>query len=87
MGNKLIYEQPEITLKRFIFDGAFNVEFDSQGRILLPSSLREYAELEGEAHIIGMDTNLEIWNTALWEEENKLYTPEFVSDIIEGLDF
>ncbi len=21
MGNKLIYEQPEITLKRFIFDG------------------------------------------------------------------
>ncbi len=21
MGNKLVYEQPEITLKRFIFDG------------------------------------------------------------------
>lgn len=80
-------KQKSSIVKRFLYEGAFNVEFDSQGRILLPLSLREYAELEGEAHIIGMDTNLEIWNTALWEEENKLYTPEFVSDIIEGLDF
>ncbi len=74
-------------VKRFLYDGAFNVEFDSQGRILIPSSLREYAMLSESAHIIGMDTNLEIWNTELWEEENALYSPESIAEIVETLDF
>ena len=74
-------------VKRFLYDGAFNVDFDSQGRILIPPVLREYAQLEGEAHIIGMDTNLEIWNTELWNEENAKYTPESIADIMEELNF
>ena len=74
-------------VKRFLYDGAFNVECDAQGRILIPNVLREYAELESEAHIIGMDTNLEIWNTALWQEENEKYTPESVASIMEELNF
>ena len=74
-------------VKRFLYEGAFNVTFDSQGRILIPAALREYGELESEAHIIGMDTNLEIWNTALWAEENNTYTPESVAQIMEELNF
>ncbi len=74
-------------VKRFLYDGAFNVEFDTQGRILIPSSLREFAELEGEAHITGMDTNLEIWNTELFKAENEQYTPESIASIVEDLDF
>ena len=72
---------------RFFFAGAAAVELDKQGRILLPPVLREYANLEGEAHIIGMDTNLEIWNTELWNEENAQYTPESVAAIMEELNF
>ena len=74
-------------VKRFLYDGAFSVDFDSQGRILIPPVLREYANLEGEVHIIGMDTNLEIWNTELWNEENAQYTPESVAAIMEELNF
>lgn len=74
-------------VKRFLYDGAFNVECDAQGRILIPPTLREYADIENEAHIIGMDTNLEIWNTALWQEENEKYTPESVASIMEELNF
>ncbi|MBQ3816830.1 MAG: division/cell wall cluster transcriptional repressor MraZ [Clostridia bacterium] len=74
-------------VKRFLYDGAFNVDFDSQGRILIPASLREYAQLEAEAHIIGMDTNLEIWSNALWAAENDNYTPESVAAIMEELNF
>ena len=74
-------------VKRFLYDGAFNVEFDSQGRILIPAALREYAQLENEAHIIGMDTNLEIWSNALWAEENDTYNPESVAAIMEELNF
>ena len=29
-------------VKRFLYDGTFTVSFDSQGRILIPASLREY---------------------------------------------
>ncbi len=74
-------------VKRFLFDGAFNVEFDSQGRILIPAALREYAQLDTEAHIIGVVTNLEIWNKALWAQENSENTPESIASIVEELEF
>ena len=74
-------------LKRFLYDGTFTVGFDSQGRILIPAGLREYSLLEGEAHIIGMASNLEIWNTELWAKENEKYTPENIASIVEELNF
>ncbi len=75
------------SVKRFLYDGAFNVEFDTQGRILVPPTLREYAGFDSEVHIIGMDTNLEIWDTSLWSEENEQNTLETVSAVMEELDF
>lgn len=74
-------------VKRFLYDGAFNVEFDAQGRILVPPTLREYAGFDSEVHIIGMDTNLEIWDTALWSEENQANTLESISTVMEELNF
>ena len=62
-------------IKRFIFDGSFNVEFDAQGRIVVPPSLREYAGLDGSAHLIGMDSYIELWSSERWKDENE-YTPE-----------
>ncbi len=75
------------TVKRFLYDGAFNVEFDSQGRILVPPTLREYAQFDSEVHIIGMDSNLEIWDSGLWNEESSNNTLESVSSVMEELDF
>jgi MraZ protein len=75
------------TVKRFLYEGAFNVEYDTQGRILIPHQLREYAKLESSAHIIGMSTNLEIWNADIWDEESKNYTPESVASIMEEFNF
>ncbi len=74
-------------LKRFLYEGTFTVGFDSQGRILIPASLREYSLLEGEAHIIGMASNLEIWNSDEWTKENSKYTPEAIASIVEELNF
>ena len=75
------------TVKRFLYDGAFNVEFDTQGRILVPPTLREYANFDSEVHIIGMDTNLEIWDKDNWSEENKSNTLESISSVMEELNF
>ena len=75
------------TVKRFLYDGAFNVEFDAQGRILVPPTLREYAGFDSEVHIIGMDTNLEIWDSDTWNSENEQTTLEDVSAVMEELNF
>ncbi len=72
-------------VKRFLYDGTFTVEFDSQGRILVPPTLRDYAKLDSDVHIIGMDTNLEIWDKNLWEEESEKNTLDFVSSVMEEL--
>ena len=74
-------------VKRFLYDGAFSANFDTQGRILIPASLREFASLDTEAHIIGVDTNIEIWNKDAWEDENREYTPEAIASIVSELDF
>lgn len=52
---------------RFFFSGATECEVDKQGRILVPSNLREYAGLEREIYIIGVSTRVEIWDKSKWE--------------------
>ena len=74
-------------VKRFLFANAFNVEFDTQGRILLPATLREYARLEEKADILGVNNKLELWNTDLWQQENESITPESIADIMAELEF
>lgn len=52
---------------RFMSSGAVDVELDKQGRILVPSYLREYAGLvEGEVIVVGALNRLEIWSPAAW---------------------
>ena len=58
---------------RFFFSGATECEIDKQGRINIPQSLREYAELEREVAIIGVSTRVEIWNREKW---NNYTSPE-----------
>ncbi len=74
-------------VKRFLYAGATTLECDSQGRVLLPQNLREYADVEGEAFILGMSTHLEIWNTEAWKQENEDCTPESIGSIMEELNF
>ncbi|SNS24659.1 MraZ protein [Anaerovirgula multivorans] len=55
---------------RFFFAGATECEFDNQGRIRIPTNLREHALLEKEAVIIGVATRLEIWSLEQWNQYN-----------------
>jgi len=51
---------------RLMLAGAMEVEFDSQGRALLPGYLREYAGLKKEATIAGLYNRLEVWDAKAW---------------------
>ena len=52
---------------RLFFSGAAQVEVDKQGRINIPSNLREYAGLKKECTVIGVSGRIEIWDTDEWE--------------------
>ncbi|MET9711363.1 division/cell wall cluster transcriptional repressor MraZ [Nocardiopsis alba] len=53
---------------RMLFSGASDQACDKQGRVTIPSKLRDYAGLERECVVIGADTRLEIWDAHAWAE-------------------
>lgn len=55
---------------RFFLSGAIECEIDKQGRFLIASNLREYANMEKDVVIIGVGTRLEIWNRDKWKSYN-----------------
>ena len=69
---------------RFFFAGAIDCEIDKQGRFLISSNLRDFAELTKEVVIIGMDSRIEIWSKEKWEEYNASQDSE---DIAEKMTF
>ena len=53
---------------RVMFAGAHDEIPDKQGRITIPSGLREYAALSRECVVIGANTRVEIWDQRAWEQ-------------------
>jgi MraZ protein len=51
---------------RFFFSGATECELDKQGRILIPSSLRDYAGLGRDVYVLGVSNRVEIWADSAW---------------------
>ena len=53
---------------RLFFSGAQEVEFDKQGRILIPKFLKEFANIKRDVMIIGVSNRIEIWDLRQWSE-------------------
>lgn len=59
-------------LARATFSSAFTIDIDSQGRVLLPSTLKDYASISNEVVIVGIGACLEIWSKEQWTIEQDL---------------
>ncbi len=57
--------------RRLLFSGASDDVPDKQGRVLIPQYLREYAGLNGEVIVAGLNTHIEIWNPDAWNDARK----------------
>lgn len=69
--NKRIQELPAKNARalRYRFTAcAVEVTPNAQGRVLISPKLREYAGIEDEALVIGMDNVIEIWNKDKFDE-------------------
>ena len=69
---------------RFFLSGATVCELDRQGRVNITTSLIEFANLDKECIIVGVNDRLEIWSKSKWDNffnENS----DKLSDIAENL--
>lgn len=69
---------------RLMLAGAFELEFDKQGRILIPDYLRKFAHLTKKVVTAGLYARIEIWDETAWQEY-KLSTERESNAIAEGL--
>ncbi len=53
---------------RFFLSGASECEFDKQGRINIATPLVDYASLNRECVIIGVNDRIEIWSREIWDK-------------------
>ena len=58
--------------RRIFIGGAFECICDKQDRILIPPSLRDYAELKREISLVGVLDHFEIWARDHWDNEKAL---------------
>ena len=69
---------------RFFLAGAAEVEVDKQGRILIPSNLREFAGLLKDVVLVGVASRVEIWSKEKWDSLQE-EDDEAVEDIAERM--
>lgn len=59
------------TFRRRVFSGAMDLVPDRQGRIVLPTYLREFAAIDGEVIIAGNFDYVEVWNPDIWATQRE----------------
>ena len=54
---------------RFFYSSGVDCAIDKQGRLLIPQTHRDYANLQKEVVLVGVGTKIEIWDKEKWQEE------------------
>lgn len=74
-------------VKRFLYSAAFETSVDGQGRILIAPNLCDYASLTKSVKVIGVGDHIEIWDDALWAEENSSENTADIANVLIKLGF
>ena len=69
-------------LQRNFLSGVVVVELDSNGRMLIPKALLQYAQVDRDAVLVGTGTKVELWNPVLYEK-SLIQDPSELSKLAE----
>ena len=65
--NALPSMKPQVReFQRVVLGNATDLEMDSQSRVLISRALRDYAELDKQAMLVGQGKNFELWDEEKW---------------------
>ena len=67
-------------LQRLMIGYASELEMDGQGRVLLPRELREFAQLDRHAILIGQGNKFELWDQERWNERRDIWLADEESE-------
>ncbi|SDD12222.1 MraZ protein [Geodermatophilus telluris] len=70
---------------RMSFGSMVEVEPDKTGRITIPAGLRQYAHLDRDVVVVGVDTRFEIWDQATWDSYVEEQEAAFAAMESEGM--
>jgi MraZ protein len=73
---------------RVFLSGASDEIPDKQGRVTVPSGLRQYAGLTRDCTVIGAGTRIELWDTTAWDtylQSNEQAFADQSEEVIPGL--
>lgn len=69
---------------RLMLAGAWDVELDGQGRVMIPEYLRQYASIGKHIIVAGLYNRIEIWDEDAWRQY-KATTEEGSDEIAESM--
>lgn len=69
--------------QRLTIGYASDLEFDGNGRVLLPQSLRQHAKIDKKVVLAGMGKKFELWSEEHWQAECDIALDEASSDDFE----
>src|SRR3954468_8621527 len=73
------FDQNVVAFRRLYLSAAVECELDKQGRVLIPPSLREHAELEKDVLWAGMGKTAELWSNERWKQAQSLNEAQLAS--------
>ena len=74
-------------VRRFFYASATELVPDSQGRIILTNTYRDFAKLESEATLIGNSNRIEVWNPDAWRKEQEAVNNDELIDTLIKMGF
>ena len=85
--NRLI-KANDVFVRRFT-GGATNVEADNTGRLLLPKSLSEYADISADLKVLGSNNVIELWDKKMYDDflSQDINIEKLAEDVLGGLNF
>lgn len=86
-GQKKVVNLGARDIERFILGSAYETDPDTQGRIVIPEVLSQYANLGKEVIFLGLGDRVEIWNKDVWEEKSKQLakvTKEYIESLAKN---
>ncbi len=87
-ANALSLVKKEVrTFLRFFYSSGMDCVIDKQGRLLIPQTLRDYANLQKDVVLVGEGKKIEIWAKERWDEEFRRSQENFdqISDTLAAL--
>lgn len=76
------FNQSTRRLQRLLIGHARELELDGSGRILVPPELREYAELNKKAVLVGQSRRFELWSAENWNRSRDSWLENATDELV-----